>query len=97
LPEQWDEVVYFLVGFLDTEAARKKRETDIAELGPTKKFAVYSFKTEREMLQAWLVFRSDRNLDLEVGKQRRAAAPQQRYAAVLHFFLIFYFLCDGTA
>lgn len=67
LPEQWEEVVYFTIGCLDDKESRLKREQDIEELGKTKKLSVFSFRTEFEMLRAWLMFRSDRDFDLEIG------------------------------
>jgi DNA polymerase elongation subunit (family B) len=67
IPQEWEEVAYFVLGWIDDKDMEKKRQMDIDELGKTKRVSIYRFATERELLRGLLVFRTDRDINIEVG------------------------------
>ncbi len=62
----WDEIAWFSLGPIDIDRAYKERMDDTT-IGKPKEFNIYCFQSEKELLEAWLLFRSDRDPDMEIG------------------------------
>ena len=66
----WHEVAWFCLGPVDKAAARAERCDDaeaVRDSGAVRTFNVYCFASERELLRAFLLFRCDRDADIDVG------------------------------